>query len=49
MSVELISVLTAAAPFQGRKPVRFALLFAGLLLGIGSLAHAYTTGAAFGP
>ena len=49
MSVELISILTAAALFQGCKPVRSTLLFAGLLLGIGSIAHAYATGAAFGP
>ena len=32
MKVEFISILTAAALFQGRKPVLFALLFAALLL-----------------
>ena len=32
MKVEFISILTAAALSQGRKPVLFALLFAALLL-----------------
>ena len=32
MNIELISTLTAPAPFQGRKPVLSALLFSALLL-----------------
>ena len=48
MSVESINILTAAVPFQGRKPVRSTLLFADLLLGLGCLTHTYDTGAVFG-
>ena len=41
--VELVSILTALAPFQGRKPALSALLFAALLLLSGGNALAQTS------